>query len=98
MAYGMTYEQFWYEDVCLAKYYLEMQNIKNQMRNQEMWLQGRYFLDAIACNFNKSYKYPKEPYPLSIEEKEEREEQERINRMYAYMGAFTRENNKEKEG
>lgn len=43
----MTYEQFWEQDVDLAKYYREAWNLKRDVRNQELWLQGAYIYEAI---------------------------------------------------
>jgi len=99
LSYGMTYSQFWEEDSCLATYYREAHEISNRQHNQEMWVQGMYFLEAIGSIMDKNHKYPDKPYALTQEEKEEREEQERVERAYAFMKAFTQGNNKNiKEG
>ena len=83
LSIGMTYEQFYYEDCCLVKYYRKAQKMREQRRNQELWLQGMYFYDAIcsaspvlhafAKSGTKPLPYADEPYPLSTEEAEERQ-------------------------
>jgi len=72
---GMTYEQFWYDDVSIVKYYLKAFQM-NEKRKLEYdrwarWEQGLYVYEAI-CNaspilraFSKATKplpYPQKPY------------------------------------
>lgn len=86
LAIGMPYEQYWNGDCELVKYYREAHKLKRKEKNQEMWLQGKYFYDALCCaspilrafpkNGTKPEPYTKEPYPLSVKEIKEREEQE----------------------
>ena len=52
--------------------------MKRSQRNWELWMQGRYFYDAIICAFNGEVNrqfesgYLDEPYPTTMEEAEER--------------------------
>lgn len=94
LASGMTYSQYWLEDYTLVIPYREAEKIRTQKKNQELWLQGMYVLEAIATANNKDYKYPKEPYPLDAQEQQERIERDRFNRAKAYMDTFTIKNNK----
>ena len=90
MLYGMTYEQFWYGKPIMAKHYREAYKLKLKERNDEMWRQGIYFLDALNValhnNINlsgkssKPLKYMEEPlriFPETKEEKAERAEFEK---------------------
>ena len=43
----MTYEQFWEQDCELVKYYRKAAQIKQGLRNQDAWLQGAYFYEAL---------------------------------------------------
>ena len=43
----MTYEQFWEQDCELVKYYRKAAQIKQDLRNQDAWLQGAYFYEAL---------------------------------------------------
>lgn len=47
LALGMTYEQFWNQDVELVRFYREAAKIKRDLRNQDLWLQGAYIYEAI---------------------------------------------------
>jgi hypothetical protein len=70
----MTYEQFWEQDVELARYYREAWKIKRDVRNQELWLQGAYVYEAIldaapvlhtfAKKGTRAAPYPDHPYDL----------------------------------
>lgn len=70
----MTYDQFWNADVELVKYYRESWKIKQEVRNQECWLQGMYFYEAIidvapvlhafADKNAKPREYSTKPYEL----------------------------------
>ncbi len=49
---GMTYEQFWYEDVTIPKYYLKSYQIKlkreNEIEQWNIWKQGMYIYEALC--------------------------------------------------
>lgn len=86
----MTEEQYFNGKPYLTKSYREAFEIKRKIKNQELWLQGLYFyealldvspiLNAFAKKGTKAHKYSNEPYVLSEKEKVERDiEKERIN-------------------
>lgn len=70
----MTYEQFWEQDVELVKFYREAWQLKQQVRNQDLWLQGAYIYEAIldaapvfhpfAKKGTKPVPYREQPYEL----------------------------------
>lgn len=82
MAIGMTPEDYWDGDCDLPIYYRKAHALRNQQRNQELWIQGRYFYDALKAlapilvafpkKNAKPDKYLEEPYPLTQEEAAER--------------------------
>lgn len=92
---GMTYDQFWYGEPHIVKFYREAQNIRNRKRNQEMWWEGIYMADALNATvgnmFSKGSKhqYPAEPYPITEAEQQERKEREQKARMEKIKAAFT---------
>lgn len=43
----MTYDQFWGQDVELVKAYREADKIGRDRKNQDMWLQGAYYYEAL---------------------------------------------------
>ena len=80
----MSYDQYWHGDPKIAKYYREAEKIRLEKRNQELWLQGLYVYEAISrltpipVGFAKKGSKPKpyleEPYPLTKEVKEAKED------------------------
>lgn len=88
LSIGMTYEQYWNGDCTLVKYYREAEELRNEKRNQELWLQGMYVYEAI-CDVSpilhafakkgaKPHPYPSKPYAISEKQiRQEREEKER---------------------
>ncbi len=87
LSIGMTYDQYWNDDCMLVKYYQEAHEVQQQRQNRTLWLQGAYFYDALcavspvlhafAKTGTKPQPYLKEPYPLSEQEDEIREEDKR---------------------
>lgn len=75
LSIGMTYEQFWDGDPQLAKYYRQADEIRNERKNQELWLQGLYFYEALcdasplfhamAKKGTKAQPYSERPYPIT---------------------------------
>ena len=107
LAIGMTYEQFWKGDPTLVIYYRKADEIRNEKRNQELWLQGLYIYEAI-CDVSpilhafakkgaKPHPYTNTPYPLTTKERtriaedKERKVAEKGKKM---MEAFMAANNK----
>lgn len=87
MSIGMSYEQFWYEDVSLTKYYLKAFKIKEKREATKnkwaIWEQGLYIYEAL-CDvspilraFSKATKplpYLQKPYGLEdIADEEEQQ-------------------------
>ena len=74
LAMGMTYEQFWQGEPDLVKAYREADNIRRRRRNEEMWLEGIYMVEALHSTvgnmFSKGAKhqYPAEPFPITAAE------------------------------
>ena len=81
MLYGMTYDQFWYGDPWMVKAYEQAYLLKQRKRNEEMWIQGAYFANAVGVALNNGFNKKKIDYlkkPLDIYPKTEAEEQEEI--------------------
>ena len=82
----MTYDQFWNQNVELAKFYREADKIKQERRNYELWLQGAYTYEALldaspVLRFSFSKKpikpepYPDRPYMRKTDKREKCAEQ-----------------------
>ena len=80
MSIGMTYEQYWYGTPFMVKVFEQAQRIKLQEQNTFLWLQGKYFYDALNSSLSyalgsktsKKIKYPEKPYDVLPKTKEER--------------------------
>ncbi len=94
LSIGMTYEQYWEGDCALVKYYRQAEEMRNEKRNQELWLQGMYVYEAIcdaspvlhafAKKGTKPIPYSAKPYPLN--EKQSKREEEEKQRKLAEKG------------
>jgi hypothetical protein len=88
---GMTYEQFWYGDPTIVKFYREAYDIsekrKHELDQWHMWNQGMYIYEAL-CDVSpilhafskkgtKPLPYPEFPYGMEdkIKEKENKNEE-----------------------
>ena len=111
LAIGMSPEQYWDSDSTLVKYYRKAEQLKNEKRNQELWLQGMYIYEALcdvapilhafAKKGTKPTPYAEKPYPL--DEKQVRKNEEEKQRKIAekgkrFMEAMAASINKKFEG
>lgn len=90
LSIGMTPEQYWDGDCTLVKYYRKAEELRNDKRNQELWLQGMYVYEAIcdvapilhafAKKGTKPTPYSTKPYPLN-EKQSERDEEEKQRKL-----------------
>ena len=93
MSLGMPYSEYWNGDYDILNHYVNAEQIRQKKRNMELWLQGAYVYQAIGNlvpilnPFSKEHKakpYPKEPFPLTQQEIDERR-QKKIQRWVDYM-------------
>lgn len=87
MGYGMSYDEYWYDDCYKAKYYRETYEIQIKHNDEQFWMQGMYIYDAlcrvspILHAFSKSgtkpLPYPEKPYSMLIEENKTEEEKQK---------------------
>ena len=97
---GMTYSQFWDEPPYLAVAFRRAYRLKRELDNENAWLQGIYFYDAVAVALQNAFtkrgakkeKYLERPidiFPLTEAEKARREDEER-KKMQAAMEAMAK--------
>ena len=111
LSIGMTPEQYWEGDCTLVKYYRKAEELRNEKRNQELWLQGMYVYEAIcdvapilhafAKKGTKPTPYSDKPYPLTREQvqNEEEEKQRKVaEKGKRFMEAMAASINKKFEG
>lgn len=102
MSIGMSYDEFWNQSVDLVKAYRKAYELREKRRNQELWLQGMYFYEAL-CDASPLFRfsmkkgiikpepYVKEPYPITAAEvraREERLAREKEERLKAEFASF----------
>ena len=102
MSIGMSYDEFWEQDMSLVEAYRKAYELREKRRNQELWLQGMYFYEAL-CDASPLFRfsmkkgtikpepYVKEPYPITaaeVREREEREARRKEERLKAEFAAF----------
>ena len=80
LSIGMTYDQYWHEDVDLVVYYRKAEKHRRNKQNTEAWLQGMYIYDAIGTVIYNAFgrkrgqqaqSYVSQPYAINQEEVEE---------------------------
>lgn len=78
MAIGVSCDEFWHGDYTRLEHYQKAHETKNEMRNQEMWMQGLYIFDAVSIAMSNALRksgkpesYIKKPYDLKPKEKTE---------------------------
>lgn len=111
LAIGMTPEQYWEGDCTLVKYYRKAEELRNEKRNQELWLQGMYIYEALcdvapvlhafAKKGSRPSPYAKEPYPLTekqVKENEEEKQRKLTEKGKKFMEAMAASVNKKFEG
>lgn len=92
---GMTYEEYWQKDPWLVVCYREAHELRREMRNQEMYLQGMYnfegvnaaigrLMTAMSGKGGEPPKYPERPYPITKREQDE-EKKLKIQATYAWI-------------
>ena len=106
----MTPEQYWEGDCTLVKYYRKAEELRNEKRNQELWLQGMYIYEALcdvapilhafAKKGTKPSPYPEKPYPISdkqVKKAEEEKQRRLVEKGKRFMEAMAASVNKKFE-
>ena len=81
MAYGMTYEQYWYGDPWMTRAFAQAYLLKRKIQNENMWILGAYMTNAFATVIANSFGKKKTDYmkkPLDIFPKTEAEQKAEI--------------------
>ena len=108
LSIGIDEDRFWKLNPRLIKPYTKAYRIRKQEENVMLYVQGRYFADAIISTVGnmfkgkntKAFEYPKKPYELFTEQVELTEEEIKRQRenlllsLKIMMGNFNRTHNK----
>ena len=108
MLFGMTYEQYWDGDVSAHKAFKKYYKLRAKKRNEEMWIQGMYFYEAL-CNASSLFrgmkpsrpqKFRDKPYDIFEEDRKRREEEEqkaKYERMREKVAEFAKAYNEKRK-
>ena len=84
LAIGMSLAEYWEGDATLTRYYRKAYKLKQEQENNNAWLQGMYFYDALSTALHNALRgmgkskpaakdYPKQPYDIFKKQKTEQE-------------------------
>ena len=102
LSIGMTYELFWLEDSALVRDYRKADELHQERKNYEAWLQGAYIYDAFcavspvmnafAKRGTKPSPYHQKPYTMRQEREEPSvvKEQEGAAKFHAFAEQFNK--------
>ena len=85
MSIGMTYDEFWNQDVAMVRAFRKADELSRRRQNEVLWMQGLYIREALLSTVGNMFagkgatpiEYPTEPYPVTLEQIEEKKELER---------------------
>ena len=106
LAFGMTYEQYWYGDPWMVRAYADAYLLKRKIENENMWIQGAYIANAMGAVMATSFGKRKVNYmdkPMDLFPKTEAEQQAEIReerrRLVNMLNGFKKKfSNKKKAG
>ena len=85
LLWGMSWEAFWYGNLNRLFYYWQKNQYEIERKNQELWVQGMYFMEALASVNDTKHrvKYPDKPHRLTemSDVEKEAEKRRRIEEM-----------------
>lgn len=99
MSIGMSYDEFWYGDAERAIAYRKAEELRKKRLNEQLWLQGMYFYEAL-CDVSpilvsmpkkdaKIQKFSAEPYALTVKEQKAQEKRENERKQREALNKFT---------
>lgn len=98
MAIGMTWDQYWNQDCDMVRHFRKAAKIKLDLQNQQAWLQGVYFYEALidvapvlrafAKKGTKPIPYRSEPLDIHGDGENKKSAERKINRHRQYMETF----------
>ena len=95
LMYGMTWDEFWNDSLWKLRAYWQKHQFEIESRNQELWLQGIYIMEAVATVFggkNNKSKYPDKPHRITelTETEKDAETRKKVERLRANLNDMKR--------
>ena len=104
IAYGMTYEQYWYGDPWMVRAYAQSYLIRRKIENENAWIQGAYIANAVTISIANTFGKKRVDYlkkPLDLFEKTEAEQKNEIRaerkKLIAWLNSMKRASVRKKE-
>lgn len=101
IAYGMTYNQYWYGNPWMARDYSQAYLLKRKVDNESAWIHGAYVFAALNASLSTLFgkrknDYLKKPVDLFPKTKAEIEEEKRAKRrkLIEFLTQFARKSKK----
>ena len=103
MAYGMTWEQFWFGDPWMARAYAQSYLLKRKIRNEEMWINGIYIANAFQTVLGNAFgkrqlKYMEKPLDIYGKTEAEKKREVRNERQKLINGLNKLKKSADKQG
>lgn len=99
----MTWEQYWYGDPWMAKFFQDAYLLKRRVKNEELWLEGLYIYRAVhavvaSAIGNRSEKYLTNPIDFLPKTKAEKmqEEYEKRQKVIKFFDSLLIKNKEQK--
>ena len=98
MALGVSADEYWNGDYTMLKYYVKRHKIAVEQQNEQLWLQGVYFYDALSAALSQAFskhstaRYPDKPYRLTqmSEVEQELENKKKVEEFRSQLEALGR--------
>lgn len=104
MAYGMSYEQYWYGDPWMVRAYAQAYLIRRKVENENAWIFGAYVANAVTVAINNTFGKRKTDYlkkPLDLFPKTESEQKAEIReerrKLIAWLNGMKRSARKKQD-
>lgn len=105
MAYGMTYEQYWFGDPWMVRAYAQSYLLKRRIANEDAWIQGAYMANAFGTVIANSFGKKKTNYldkPMDLFPKTEAEQKvevrEERQKLISWLNGMKRSAEKKNTG
>ena len=104
IAYGMTYNQYWYGDPWMTRAYAQAFLLKRKLENEQAWIQGSYFANALSAVLGSAFgkkrvSYINKPFDLfpKTESEKKAEIREERRKVIAWLNGMKKASMKKKK-
>lgn len=96
MAIGMPYEEYWYGDTYAIRYYYRAHRLRQEMQNEQAWINGLYTLKALEATVgnlmkkktDKAIEYPSQPFDFRPKKQEQKKPEQSEDQDAVFARAY----------